>query len=441
MDITRLIKSIGYSIILSLFDCGRMLKRDLFNNTLIIILIGAIYSFLSFHIFTGILFIILFIVFEHIPNLIDDIPKVVNSPTQMSQIIRDKMEFKPFSLDVSNGTGVDQTIFVGGRFGIKEEFKREEVDSVDGGMFAMDWLHGNELTDESPIILVYHGLAGGSRESYVERFCHFALQAKYRTVVVTCRGSAGTRIKTPRAFNSTSVDDSITAIKHAHELYPKAQLMGIGYSLGGMILSQVNGRLTTEFLRDNNYIGTLTISPTWNSLIISDVISSSFMGNFYRSLAHIIDKNYDFLKECNDNGQINIDLEVLKKRACKKNILAFDRFFNSKIFKYGDPMIYYYDIETWHTNLPKCKIPYMSLNSFDDPIARFSFGTEQRIKNVVGSGKNLMSVFTKTGGHLGWVSSKRKTIGWDDKLALQYFGVLLDLQKSGLYDKLLNELE
>ena len=308
-------------------------------------------------------------------------------------------------------------------------------------MFAMDWLHGEELQKDSPIILVYHGLAGGSRESYVERFCHFALQQKYRTVVITCRGSAGTKIKTPRAFNSTNVDDSITAIKHAHELYPKAQLMGIGYSLGGMILSQVNGRLTTEFLRGNNYLGTITISPTWNSLIISDVVSPSFMANFYKSLAHIIDKNYDFLKECQEKGDINVDLEVLHKRCTRKNILAFDRFFNSRVFKYGHWPVYYYDIETWYYNMPRSKIPYLSLNAFDDPIALFSFGTEQRIKNCVGAAKNMISVFTNTGGHLGWVAQNRKTIGWDDELALQYFNKLLELHKTGVYDSLLNELD
>ena len=85
--------------------------------------------------------------------------------------------------------------------------------------------------------------------------------------VFTCRGCAGTLIKTPRAYSSTNLDDSITSFKIIHTQYPKAPIMTIGYSLGGMILTQVVCRLTNEFIKEVNYLGCIAVSPTWDSLI------------------------------------------------------------------------------------------------------------------------------------------------------------------------------
>ena len=114
MDIQRLFKSISYSILLSLFDCGRLFKRNYFDHLLIIILLATIYSFLTFHISNGIFFLVIFFVVEHLPNFQMDVPKTVHSDTNMSNVIFQSLEFKPFKLEPGNGTGVNQTIFVGG---------------------------------------------------------------------------------------------------------------------------------------------------------------------------------------------------------------------------------------------------------------------------------------------------------------------------------------
>ena len=71
--------------------------------------------------------------------------------------------------------GVLQTITVfATKFKVKMEFDREMVTGYDGGEFAIDWLKQENIREDAPILLIYHGLAGGCRESYIQRFCYFA---------------------------------------------------------------------------------------------------------------------------------------------------------------------------------------------------------------------------------------------------------------------------
>ncbi|EMD46967.1 alpha/beta hydrolase domain containing protein [Entamoeba histolytica KU27] len=371
-----------------------------------------------------ILSLIVFLFLVHLPNLKEDQPSLISSPSSLCKILSEKIILRPFQLPVSIGSGIQQMLYVGIRFSVQLKFNRQLVDSSDGGYFALDWLDQPDLPDDAPIILVYHGLAGGSRESYVERFCYYASKKNYRMCVFTCRGCAGTLIKTPRAYSSTNLDDSITSFKIIHNQYPKAPIMTIGYSLGGMILTQVVCRLTNEFIKEVNYLGCIAVSPTWDSLIISDLVPQLFMENFFKSLQRIIVKNVDLLIGAVKNKVINVDLQVLYKQATRKNILGFDKNFNSKIFKYGSYETYYYDIELWYSLLARSKVPFLTFNSQDDPIAISSKGSRSRISNAIHASSNTISIFTQTGGHLGWVGKKKGSAGWDDSVALQYFDAI-----------------
>lgn len=56
---------------------------------------------------------------------------------------------------------------------------RELVDTPDGGIFSLDWTPTKDglEQDETPTLLVLHGLTGGSDESYIrcllELVCYF----------------------------------------------------------------------------------------------------------------------------------------------------------------------------------------------------------------------------------------------------------------------------
>ena len=66
-------------------------------------------------------------------------------------------------------------------------------------------------------------------------------------------------------------------------------------------------------------------------------------------------------------------------------------------------------------------MPFLAINSIDDPVAVLCKETIDRIKATVSKSKNLNVVITQTGGHLGWVKGGIKSIGWDDELVINFF--------------------
>ncbi|ELP90284.1 hypothetical protein EIN_504100 [Entamoeba invadens IP1] len=133
----------------------------------------------------------------------------------------------------------------------------------------------------------------------------------------------------------------------------------------------------------------------------------------------------------------NFDVGPLQQNCTRKNIINVDRLFNTKIFHYGDVQTYYSDIEMWYTLLPKSKVPFLSINAIDDPIALSSDNSRRRITNAVGAANNVMSIFTQTGGHLGWVGQAKGATGWDDDMVLQYIAALIDIRKTNKVEDLL----
>ncbi|EDR27740.1 alpha/beta hydrolase domain containing protein 1,3, putative, partial [Entamoeba dispar SAW760] len=213
MNFVLLIQPLILSILLTIQEFFSFFKQDPLKNTQIILMLTLFFSLFTLHLPMMVLSLTIFLFLIHLPNLKEDQPSFISSPSSLCKILSEKITLHPFQLPVSIGSGVQQMLYVGIRFSVPLKFNRQIVDSSDGGYFALDWLDEPDLPEDAPIILVYHGLAGGSRESYVERFCYYASKKNYRMCVFTCRGCAGTLIKTPRAYSSTNLDDSITSLK------------------------------------------------------------------------------------------------------------------------------------------------------------------------------------------------------------------------------------
>ncbi|KAL7719480.1 Alpha/beta hydrolase domain protein [Entamoeba marina] len=403
-------------------------SKHIIKTCQVVSLFLAVVSLCFLNISCGLTSLFVFILFFISPSIPSDHATLLTSPNKQAQEIANKIVLKPFRLPWGMCTGIAQSLFVGLKYGIKSEFDRTMITASDGGEFALDWLQSQDnLPTSTPIIIIYHGLAGGSRESYVQRFAYHSSKQKYRVCVFTCRGCAGTTLKTPRAYSSTNLDDSITALKVVHEKYPESSIFTVGYSLGGMILMQVVARLNEEFVEKVHLKGCVAVSPTWGSLLCRSYIPDLFMVNFFGSLRRIAKKNEVLIDSCIENKEIKqFDFGVLKNNCGPKKIITFDQYFNSKIFQYGDSETYYYDVEQWYHLISSSKIPFLTLNAEDDPIAILDQEAFIRIRNTVASSQNMNSVFTRTGGHLGWIHNGKKAFGWDDDIVLQYLKALLE---------------
>ena len=156
-------------------------------------------------------------------------------------------------------------------------FRRQLVYCEDGGTIALDWWEEQRprprkqrakaspsppssspssssppppppppspaLPPTAPLLLVLHGLTGGSNEGYVRSLCaHAASRCGFRAAAVVYRGCGGLALTSPRAYSATFTADVSRAAAQARREFPLASaVVAVGFSLGAIILSKYLG--------------------------------------------------------------------------------------------------------------------------------------------------------------------------------------------------------
>jgi predicted alpha/beta-fold hydrolase len=95
--------------------------------------------------------------------------------------------------------------------------------------------------DTKPMLVVLHGLSGGSHELYLRHVVHpMVANREWEACVVNSRGCAQTKISTGVLYNARATWDVRQAVKWLRKTFPNRPLFGIGFSLGANILTNVS---------------------------------------------------------------------------------------------------------------------------------------------------------------------------------------------------------
>ncbi|KAJ3206607.1 hypothetical protein HK099_000495, partial [Clydaea vesicula] len=321
--------------------------------------------------------------------------------------------------------------FVGDNSKDRVKYEREILTAADGGTISIDWTPRlNELfSDESPILIVSHGLTGGSHETYVhdllyealfhevpahkrpdlENFENHPLTAKFRCVVVNFRGCANTKLTSPLLYCGAYTDDLRLVVKHIHAKFPKAKLCGVGFSLGANIMTKYVGEegvncLFSAFVSVANpydlISGALAMHRTW---IGRNIYSAKMNANLKRVLythKQILESN-------------KYDIDAIAK---SKTITDFDAALTSIAFDYLNVTDYYRKASS-NAYINHIRVPTLLLTAFDDPVAHFETIPWYEVNH---NGYVVLGV-TKGGGHIGWFSG--------GNMFLSYLGPLIGYVK------------
>lgn len=98
-----------------------------------------------------------------------------------------------------------------------------------------------DAQEKRPLLIVLHGLSGGSHEQYIRHVLHPMIKEGWDAFVVNARGCAQHKITTPLLFNARATWDVHQMVDWARETWPNRRLFGIGFSLGANILVNVRG--------------------------------------------------------------------------------------------------------------------------------------------------------------------------------------------------------
>lgn len=94
--------------------------------------------------------------------------------------------------------------------------------------------------DEKPMLIVLHGMSGGSSEAYVrDVLASLTRNEEWAACVLISRGCARSKITSRLLYNGRSTWDLRQIVKWLRLQYPKRPLFAMGFSLGANILTNV----------------------------------------------------------------------------------------------------------------------------------------------------------------------------------------------------------
>jgi predicted alpha/beta-fold hydrolase len=127
--------------------------------------------------------------------------------------------------------------------------RRERVESGDGDFWLFDWLD-SPISAEAPLVVLFHGLEGGSDSHYVGALFSRLAEIGWRGVVPHFRGCGGEANHLPRAYHSGDHEEigaMLTAIRA--RVAPGTAIHALGVSLGGSALLNWLGRQGADVTR------------------------------------------------------------------------------------------------------------------------------------------------------------------------------------------------
>lgn len=101
-------------------------------------------------------------------------------------------------------------------------------------------LAGLGSDDARPMLVILHGLSGGSHEVYLRHGIAPLLDSgAWEACVINSRGCAMSKITTGILYNARATWDTRQTVRWLRKTFPNRPLFGLGFSLGACILTNV----------------------------------------------------------------------------------------------------------------------------------------------------------------------------------------------------------
>ncbi|KAJ6596869.1 Alpha/Beta hydrolase protein [Mycena vulgaris] len=287
------------------------------------------------------------------------------------------------------------------------QYNRMFLRLVDGGTIGLDFApaDSSKVREDAPIIVVLHGLTGGSYESYVRAILEPACRAVengglgYRAVVMNFRGCAGVPITSPQLYSAGHTGDIRETLAYISQLYPRACLLGLGFSLGANVLTRY---LAQEGEKSRLSAGCALACP-WDLAKNNDGLRNSFLGRFYSkamatNLTNLVKRHLDAFSKFPDHMIAEHIPTVLNLKGALLD--DFDDNFTRIVG--GAPPDFpfptaqdYYKWGSSHDVVHAIRVPFLAIGAADDPVV-------QHIPMNGGGNGMVIMALTAAGGHLGW---------------------------------------
>ncbi|CAD7697047.1 unnamed protein product [Ostreobium quekettii] len=302
------------------------------------------------------------------------------------------------------------------RRGPRLALRREVLRLDDGGVVTLDWegQASQGLPDDAPIVILIAGLAGGSKDTYVQYAMQSTGRMGMRPVVFNCRGTANGPMTTPQFYSASFTMDLRGVVAHLGNTQPGVTLLAMGWSLGANILLNYLGE---EGATSPIKAAVSLVNPF--NLVVSDRALKSGMARLYdRNLGLTMGRMFrphaplfrGHMKE--DRVQAALNAQTVRD---------FDEAITSFTFGWADVDAYYRGSGSCN-KISRIQVPFLCVQALDDPIAvKEAIPYEDLERNPY-----CTLVLTETGGHLGWVQAKEPYgAPWSDVVSAEWLASVM----------------
>ncbi|KAA6395403.1 MAG: putative AB-hydrolase YheT [Streblomastix strix] len=300
--------------------------------------------------------------------------------------------------------------------------KREQFNGTNGGIFSVDWFLPDSDTDSSPIIVVCHGINGGSNEPVVQKFClRINREKKWKAAVVLYRGCCGTMLSTLQTYHGGFTEDLHIALKEISIRYPNAPIGLAGFSMGGNNIAKYLGERDSKIrptkiyqhLEQNDPIPqnvkcAANLCCPFDFLYIDKhiskkqhMIAGAGMDKFVQKHSYMLSRTpqFDLYNAQNDKSSSTID-----------------HMLTIHFFKYDSRDEFYRESSAVHY-LDGVKLPMIFIQTKNDQVSDYGAFARKEIEE----NQNISAFILPGGAHLGLfpLMSTRRT--FEEDIFIQFF--------------------
>lgn len=290
--------------------------------------------------------------------------------------------------------------------------KIEQMELPDGDFLDLAWSIAN-LPDDSPIVVILHGLGGCVNSSYVGRFMHAFNKKGWRAVLMHFRGAGKNLNRLPRAYHSGDTADLDFLISALHQREPMTKKTVVGVSLGGNVLLKWLGEQGIH----SKITAAVAISVPFVLNKVSNKMNLGF-SRFYQARLLMQLKDVCARKM----HHLENPPEAIKKAADCNCFWTFDDQVTAPLNGFNSVHTYYRESSS-RQYLINIATPTLIIHSLDDP-----FMTVDVLPREDELSESVTLELSKKGGHVGFIAGTRPgtPIYWLDQRIPDYIAEQLN---------------
>lgn len=280
-------------------------------------------------------------------------------------------------------------------------------------------------SDDKPMVIILHGLTGGSAESYARSLVHrITTKYNFEACVFNARGCCQSSITTPQLYNAGWTNDIRFCVNELRDRFPNRTLYMVGFSLGASIMSNYIGEEGAK----SHIKCAVALGNPWDLAHSSYYINNTKMGAKFYSPAlaqNLVDLSRSHMEVLKKDPKLRARYD--SKMSNIHTVEKFDNIFTAPMFGYNTATEYYRDASSCN-RLLSVRIPFLAINSLDDPIVGFEAIPEEEVR----ANPYTLLVETTKGGHVAWFEDTKGKRWYTDPLCRFLSGFHQDIVLKGL---------